>query len=213
MAHDAAWAPVTATLRPLRPRRGEGQQSVLQLAIGLGASMALLGQLLEGAGGEGGASLVHHRDAAGRTALHLAAQSGAALAVGALLAAGADVHAQTAAGSTAMQLAAAYEDVQLRLAEAGAALRPSSRQAPLPHPPPRAAAHEPRAAAHEPRAGARTHSPPSSVTQLTAAGGGVGDVGDPQQPQPVVAAPVRRRSKVDRLRDEVGRMQVGSTCG
>ena len=197
---------MTATLRPLRPRRGEGEQSVLQLAIGLGASMALLGQLLEGAGGEGGASLVHHRDAAGRTALHLAAQSGAALAVGALLAAGADVHAQTAAGSTAMQLAAAYEDVQLRLAEAGAALRPSSRQAPLPHPPPRAAAHEP-------RAGARTHSPSSSVTQLTAAGGGVGDVGDPQQPQPVVAAPVRRRSKVDRLRDEVGRMQVGSTCG
>ena len=193
---------------------------MLQLAIGLGASMALLGQLLEGAGGEGGeggeggASLVHHRDAAGRTALHLAAQSGAALAVGALLAAGADVHAQTAAGSTAMQLAAAYEDVQLRLAEAGAALRPSSRQAPLPHPPPRAAAHEPRAAAHEPRAGARTHSPPSSVTRLTAAGGGVGDGGDPaQQPQPVVAAPVRRRSKVDRLRDEVGRMQVGSTCG
>ena len=180
---------------------------MLQLAIGLGASMALLGQLLEGAGGEGGASLVHHRDAAGRTALHLAAQSGAALAVGALLAAGADVHAQTAAGSTAMQLAAAYEDVQLRLAEAGAALRPSSRQAPLPHPPPRTAAHEP-------RAGARTHSPPSSVTRLTAAGGGVGDGGDPaQQPQPVVAAPVRRRSKVDRLRDEVGRMQVGSTCG
>ena len=198
--------PKRFTLRPFRPRRGEGEQSVLQLAIGLGASMALLGQLLEGAGGEGGASLVHHRDAAGRTALHLAAQSGAALAVGALLAAGADVHAQTAAGSTAMQLAAAYEDVQLRLAEAGAALRPSSRQAPLPHPPPRAAAHEP-------RVGARTRSPPSSTTQLTAAGGGVGDVGDPQQPQPVVAAPVRRRSKVDRLRDEVERMQVGSTCG
>ena len=95
---------------------------MLQLAIGLGASTALLGQLLEGAGLEGGASLVHHRDASGRTALHMAAQSGAALAVGALLAAGADVHAQTAAGSTAMQLAAPFEDVQLRLAEAGAAL-------------------------------------------------------------------------------------------
>jgi len=59
---------------------------VLQLAIGLGASTALLGQLLEGAGLEGGASLVHHRDASGRTALHMAAQSGAALAVDALLA-------------------------------------------------------------------------------------------------------------------------------
>ena len=110
---------------------------MLQLAIGLGASTALLGQLLEGAGLEGGASLVHHRDASGRTALHMAAQSGAALAVGALLAAGADVHAQTAAGSTAMQLAAPFEDVQLRLAEAGAALRPSSKQAPLPRAPPR----------------------------------------------------------------------------
>ena len=183
-----------------RSRRGEGEQSVLQLAIGLGASTALLGQLLEGAGLEGGASLVHHRDSAGRTALHMAAQSGAALAVGALLAAGADVHAQTAAGSTAMQLAAPFEDVQLRLAEAGAALRPSSKQAPLPRPPPRA------------DAGARAHSRPSSATRLTAAGGGVGQ-GDPQPPQPVLAAPARRRSKVDRLRDEVERMQVGSTCG
>ena len=178
---------------------------MLQLAIGLGASTALLGQLLEGAGLEGGASLVHHRDASGRTALHMAAQSGAALAVGALLAAGADVHAQTAAGSTAMQLAAPFEDVQLRLAEAGAPLRPSSKQAPLPHPPPRAGVHEA-------RAGARAHSRPSSATRLTAAGGGVGQ-GDPQPPQPVLAAPARRRSKVDRLRDEVERMQVGSTCG
>jgi hypothetical protein len=192
-----------------RSRRGEGEQSVLQLAIGLGASTALLGQLLEGAGLEGGASLVHHRDAAGRTALHMAAQSGAALAVGALLAAGTDVHAQTAAGSTAMQLAAPFEDVQLRLAEAGAALRPSSKQAPLPRPPPRA----------DPDAGARAHSRPSSATRLTAAGGGVGQ-GDPQPPQPVLAAPARRRSKVDRLRDEVERMsgrvdlvEVGSTCG
>ena len=118
-----------AKLRPFRPRRGEGEQSVLQLAIGLGASTALLGQLLEGARLEGGASLVHHRDAAGRTALHRAAQSGAALAVGALLAAGADVHAQTAAGSTAMQLAAPYEDVQLRLAEAGATPAAARRRA------------------------------------------------------------------------------------
>ena len=106
---------------------------MLQLAIGLGASTALLGQLLEGAGLEGGASLVHHRDASARTALHMAAQSGAALAVDALLAAGADPNrglpAAVNGGDTELvcTLLAAGADAQLVLPALGLADGPLAK--------------------------------------------------------------------------------------
>lgn len=111
----------------------EKQRSALQLAITMRASTALVLQLLQTNTRD---ALLHHCDDLGRTALHCAAQAGSIPVVDALLAAGAEVHAQTAVGATPMTLAS-HEDVRLQLAKAGAALRASGGGALLPQPPPR----------------------------------------------------------------------------
>ena len=111
--------------------RNEQHASALQLAIQMKVSTAIVLQLLQTDKRD---ALLHGRDDSGMTALHCAAQAGSSPVVDALLAAGADVHAQTAVGATPMTLAS-HEDVRLQLAKAGAALRTSGGGAPLPKPP------------------------------------------------------------------------------